>query len=64
MAYYPDDMTFEEMMNEFARLFALMILTSDDPDESSESVLTEEKTQKSKKRISKTKNLNIENGKQ
>ena len=33
MALYPDDMTYEEMLDELARLVALMIVTDSEDDE-------------------------------
>ena len=33
MALYPDDMTYEEMLDELARLVALMIVTDSEEDE-------------------------------
>ena len=54
MAFYPDDMTYEEMINELARLVALMILT-DEQDELSPEIDREKQKMKKKRNIPSTK---------
>jgi len=54
MAFYPDDMTYEEMINELARLVALMILT-DEQDELSPEIDREKQKMKKKRNVSSTK---------
>ena len=44
MAFYPKDMTYEEMMKEFARLVVKMII-NDEPNESSQIIVAEKKKQ-------------------
>ena len=54
MAFYPKDMTYEEMMKEFARLFVKMIINGE-PNESSQIIVAEKKKIKRGKGISATK---------
>ena len=54
MAFYPKDMTYEEMMKEFARLVVKMII-NDEPNESSQIIDTEKQKMKKKRNVSSTK---------
>jgi hypothetical protein len=54
MAFYLKDMTYEEMMKEFARLVVKMII-NDEPNESSQIIDTEKQKMKKKWNVSSTK---------